>query len=137
MLISYAKTYPDLADEFMNCVECQSSDQWSSHIPSEFSADTTASRDSSGMIFHLLARKFPRLFIGTADLAYLNSDQAQGEHRYSKSHIGVGGLSKRLLPRSFLEFWCARACHGGYFKWSGCIRLRLHYSHNVDIPYVL
>jgi transketolase len=67
---SYRRKYPDLADEFLRLQRRKLPENWDASLP-EFSTDAKglATRDSSGKMLNAIAKSYPWLIGGAADLA--------------------------------------------------------------------
>lgn len=69
LLQAYTKRYPELGNELQQRIAGQLPANWESIIPSEFSKNPTASRQSAGLVTNPLAQHIPNFMVGTADLS--------------------------------------------------------------------
>ena len=95
----YKKQFPQLADQLGRMQKCQLPDGWDKDLPS-FPADPKgmATRDSSGKVLNAIAKNYPWLMGGSADLAHSNKtnltfegagDFFAGQYGGRNLHFGV------------------------------------------------
>ena len=95
----YKKQFPQLADQLERMQKCQLPDGWDKDLPS-FPADPKgmATRDSSGKVLNAIAKNYPWLMGGSADLAHSNKtnltfegagDFFAGQYGGRNLHFGV------------------------------------------------
>ena len=95
----YKKQFPDLADQLERMQSLRLPDGWDKDLPT-FPADAkgVATRDSSGKVLNAIAKNFPWLIGGSADLAHSNKtnltfegagDFFAGEYKGRNLHFGV------------------------------------------------
>jgi transketolase len=95
----YKKHFPQLADQLERMQKCQLPDGWDKDLPS-FPADPKgmATRDSSGKVLNAIAKNYPWLMGGSADLAHSNKtnltfegagDFFAGQYGGRNLHFGV------------------------------------------------
>jgi transketolase len=79
MLESYARTHPDLAEEFARVRTHEHGDAWKNALPS-FSAEqgAMATREASGKVLNAIAPHLPTLIGGSADLTPSNNTYLKG-----------------------------------------------------------
>jgi transketolase len=95
----YKKQFPDLAGQLEHMQNLRLPDGWDKDLPS-FPADAKgiATRDSSGKVLNAIAKNYPWLIGGSADLAHSNKtnltfegagDFFAGEYKGRNLHFGV------------------------------------------------
>jgi transketolase len=95
----YKKQFPDLADQLERMQSLRLPDGWDKDLPT-FPTDAKgmATRDSSGKVLNAIAKNFPWLIGGSADLAHSNKtnltfegagDFFAGEYKGRNLHFGV------------------------------------------------
>lgn len=86
---SYTKTYPDLADRWVNAVSGFVPDGWDAGLPKFLPSDgPLATRAASGRVLNAVAEVLPTLVGGSADLAPSNKTFIDGAPEFQKN---VGG----------------------------------------------
>ncbi|MGB7918575.1 MAG: transketolase [Desulfobacterales bacterium] len=86
---SYTKTYPDLADRWVNAVSGFVPDGWDAGLPKFSPSDgPLATRAASGRVLNAVAEVLPTLVGGSADLAPSNKTFIDGAPEFQKN---VGG----------------------------------------------
>lgn len=121
---NYKKEYPDLAEEYENISSGKFPEGWEKHLPVFGPGEKMATRKASGKTLNAIAKYFPQLIGGSADLAPSTSTELEDYPSFSKDrpegrnfHFGVRehamgailngmALSNHLIPygATFLIF---------------------------------
>jgi transketolase len=86
---AYAREYPDLAREFRRSLEGEPPDGWDAEIPSFQPAEgKIATRKASGKVLNAIAKRYPALAGGSADLAPSTDTLIKGEEDFEADTTG-------------------------------------------------
>jgi transketolase len=109
-LKDYASKYPDLAKEFEQIEAHELPEGWDADIPT-FDADAKgmASRESSGKVLNAIAKNFPWMIGGSADLSPSTKTDMKFEGAGSFEHDSYGG---RNLHFGIREHVMGAICNG-------------------------
>ncbi len=85
----YAREFPDLASDFRRSIDGGLPDGWDSDIPSFSPADgKMATRKASGKVLNKIAKRYPALAGGSADLAPSTDTLLDGEEAFEAETTG-------------------------------------------------
>ncbi|HEY1608762.1 MAG TPA: transketolase, partial [Paraburkholderia sp.] len=109
-LKDYASKYPDLAKEFERIEAHELPEGWDSDIPTfDPDAKGMASRESSGKVLNAIAKNFPWMIGGSADLSPSTKTDMKFEGAGSFEHDSYGG---RNLHFGIREHVMGAICNG-------------------------
>ncbi|MBU5265477.1 transketolase [Virgibacillus proomii] len=112
----YKETYPELAEQFVKCME---NDFLIEDAEIEFTEEKIATRAASGKVLNVISKKFPSFIGGSADLASSNKttimDQQfmeKGTYNCPNIHFGVREFAMASIVNGL-------SLHGGIKGYSG------------------
>ena len=139
----YKKQFPDLADQLERMQNLRLPDGWDKDLPT-FPADAKgmATRDSSGKVLNAIAKNFPWLIGGSADLAHSNKtnltfegagDFFPGEYKGRNLHFGVRehGMGAIVNGMSVSRL---RAFGATFFNFSDYMRASMRLAALMETP---
>jgi transketolase len=85
---AYAREYPDLAREFRRAVSGELPDGWDADLPTFSPGKPIATRKASGKAINAIAKRYPELAGGSADLAPSTDTLLDGEEDFEAVTVG-------------------------------------------------
>ncbi len=82
---AYRETHPQAAAQIATMLASQLPERWDADLPSFSATEKLATRDCSGRVLNVLAKRIPWLIGGSADLAPSNNTLLNGEDDFSSS----------------------------------------------------
>src|SRR5690606_27075584 len=82
----YREKYPDLAKEYEWITEGKMPEGWQEQLPVFPTGDKMATRKASGKVLNAIAKYFPNLIGGSADLAPSTNTELDGFKSFSADH---------------------------------------------------
>jgi len=139
----YKKQFPDLADQLERMQSLRLPDGWDKDLPS-FPPDAKgmATRDSSGKALNAIAKNFPWLIGGSADLAHSNKtnltfegagDFFAGEYKGRNLHFGVREHGMGAIVNG-MNVSRLRAFGATFFNFSDYMRASMRLAALMETP---
>jgi transketolase len=139
----YKKQFPDLADQLERMQSLRLPDGWDKDLPN-FPADAKgmATRDSSGKVLNAIAKNFPWLIGGSADLAHSNKtnltfegagDFFAGEYKGRNLHFGVREHGMGAIVNG-MNVSRLRAFGATFFNFSDYMRASMRLAALMETP---
>lgn len=145
LFTKYAVEYPDLADQWKNCMSGSLPDGWKDLIPSfDKPGEEMATRDASGRVMNAIAPSLPFLIGGSADLApstktylkdfgdFTKTESGRNLHFGVREHAMGGCLSGMALTIPIIPFGSTFLIFSDYMKPS----IRLAALMGIKVIYV-
>jgi transketolase len=139
----YRKQFPGLADQLERMQNLRLPDGWEKDLPS-FPADAKgmATRESSGKVLNAIAKNFPWLIGGSADLAHSNKtnltfdgagDFLAGEYNGRNLHFGVREHAMGAIVNG-MSVSRLRAYGATFFNFSDYMRASMRLAALMETP---
>ncbi|MBI4765303.1 MAG: transketolase [Deltaproteobacteria bacterium] len=120
LFASYAKAYPDLAEDYKRVMNGDLPEDWEQGIP-VFPADAKgmATRAASGTVLNGLAAKIPNLIGGSADLAPSNKTEIKGANDFQAGNYDQRNIRFGVREHGMGSIMNGMALHGGLIPYGG------------------
>ena len=139
----YKKQFPDLAGQLEKMQKLELPDGWDKDLPT-FPADAKgmATRDSSGKVLNAIAKNFPWLIGGSADLAHSNKtnltfdgagDFFAGQYKGRNLHFGVREHGMGAIVNG-INVSRLRAFGATFFNFSDYMRASMRLAALMETP---
>lgn len=146
MFTRYAKTHPELAQEFQRVMEGRLPEEWKNDWPSFGPKDAMATRQASFKVMQKVAAAFPEFIGGSADLAVSNLTSLEDCPDFSPLHPNGRNIHFGIREHAMAGICNGIALHKGllpfaatFFTFTDYMRpsMRLAALMNLPVRYVL